>query len=170
MSVYVLTVENLSGCNVLGIYLTEKMAKVAAIEYVEKQENIVFKKKVMKGEEKKKLMYLENSKEEGKSSVFMTEVYFEMPKSVGVKSKKSKDPNAPKKGMSAFMIFSNEYRNKVKSENPECSFGEVGKKVGEAWKALSDEQKQVYVKKAEEDKKRYESELQTYTEVQTTVA
>jgi hypothetical protein len=35
---------------------------------------------------------------------------------------------------------------------------------------LNDKQKAVYTKKAEDDKKRYESEFQTYTEGQTTVA
>jgi hypothetical protein len=72
--------------------------------------------------------------------------------------------------MSAFMIFSNEQRNKIKTANPEASFGEIGRKVGEAWKALSDKQKQTYVKKSEEDKKRYESDMQTYTDAQTTAA
>jgi hypothetical protein len=67
------------------------------------------------------------------------------------------------------MFFSNENRNKIKEANPEMSFGEIGRKVGEAWKALSDKQRQVYVKKSVEDKKRYESDMQTYTESQTVV-
>ncbi|KAJ3072069.1 Non-histone chromosomal protein 6 [Quaeritorhiza haematococci] len=38
--------------------------------------------------------------------------------------KKKKDPNAPKKALSAFMIFSQENRKIVKEENPNASFGE----------------------------------------------
>lgn len=173
MSLYVLTVESVSGSEVFGAYLTEKAAKTAAAEFVEKQEGLSFKKKLVKkdSEEQKKLLYVEDSKEAEKKSVFMSTVAFELPVSAGgAKAKKVKDPNAPKKGMSAFMMFSNEQRNKIKTDNPEASFGEIGRKVGEAWKALNDKQKQTYVKKAEQDKKRYESELQTYTEGQTTVA
>lgn len=166
MSLYVLTVESVSGSEVFGAYLTEKAAKAAAAEFVEKQEGLSFKKKLVKkdSEESKKLMYVEDSKEAEKKSVFMNTVAFELPvSSGGAKAKKVKDPNAPKKGMSAFMLFSNDQRNKIKTDNPELSFGEIGRKVGEAWKALSDKQKQVYVKKSEEDKKRYESEMETYT-------
>jgi len=159
----VLTVESVSGSQVVGAYLTEKAAKTAAAEFVEKQEGLSFKKKLVK-KDSKKLMYVEDSKDAEKKSVFMNTVAFELPvSSGGAKAKKVKDPNAPKKGMSAFMLFSNDQRNKIKADNPELSFGEIGRKVGEAWKALTDKQKQVYVKKSEEDKKRYESEMETYT-------
>lgn len=167
MSLFVLTVESVSGANVIGAFMTEKAAKTGAAEYVEKQEDVTYKKKLMKNDEEKRLMYVENSKEDNKRSLYMNVVAFELP-NVGVKTKK-KDPNMPKKGMSAFMFFSNENRNKIKEANPEMSFGEIGRKVGEAWKALSDKQRQVYVKKSVEDKKRYESDMQTYTETQTVV-
>lgn len=166
MSLFVLTVESVSGANVIGAFMTEKAAKAGAAEYVEKQEGVAYKKKLMKNDEEKRLMYVENSKEENKS-VYMNVVAFEMP-NVGVKAKK-RDPNLPKKNMSGFMFFSNENRNKIKEGNPDMTFGEIGRKVGEEWKALSDKQKQVYVKKSLEDKKRYESDMQTYTESQTVV-
>ena len=40
------------------------------------------------------------------------------------KVKAKKDPNAPKKGLSGFMFFSQEQRPIVKEENPKASFGE----------------------------------------------
>jgi high mobility group protein B1 len=40
-------------------------------------------------------------------------------------AKEKKDPNAPKRGMSSFMYFSNEVRAKLKTENPGMSFGEL---------------------------------------------
>lgn len=43
----------------------------------------------------------------------------------GKKKKKKKDPNAPKRGNSSFMFFSNEVRAKVKAENPEFKFGDI---------------------------------------------
>ena len=38
---------------------------------------------------------------------------------------KKKDPNAPKKPMTSFMLFSNANRAKVKEQNPGISFGEL---------------------------------------------
>ncbi|EZF28119.1 non-histone chromosomal protein 6 [Trichophyton interdigitale H6] len=37
--------------------------------------------------------------------------------------KKKKDPNAPKRGLSAYMIFANEQRAAVREENPNITFG-----------------------------------------------
>jgi hypothetical protein len=167
MSLFVLTVESISGSNVVGAYLSEKAIKLAASEYVEKQENVVFKKKLVKkdSEDVKKVLYVEDVKE-GERRVCMNVVEFELPVASG-KAKKVKDLNAPKKGMSAFMLFSNECRAKIKAENPTASFGEIGSKVGEAWKKLSDKEKEVYVSKAEKDKERYKQEMDAYTESKT---
>jgi hypothetical protein len=37
----------------------------------------------------------------------------------------SPDPNAPKRGLSAYMFFANEQRENVRDENPGISFGEI---------------------------------------------
>ncbi|KAI1342523.1 nucleosome binding protein [Xylariaceae sp. FL0016] len=73
-----------------------------------------------------------------------------------------KDPNAPKRGLSAYMFFANEQRENVRDENPGISFGQVGKILGERWKALNDKQRAPYEAKAAADKKRYEDEKQAY--------
>jgi len=39
--------------------------------------------------------------------------------------KKTKDPNAPKRPMTAYMLYANAIRNKVKEDNPGISFGDV---------------------------------------------
>lgn len=46
--------------------------------------------------------------------------------------------------------------------------GEVGKLLGEKWKALTDKQKTPYEAKAAADKKRYEEEKAAYTAVSST--
>ena len=33
------------------------------------------------------------------------------------------DPNAPKRGLSAYMFFANEQREKVRADNPNMKFG-----------------------------------------------
>lgn len=77
-------------------------------------------------------------------------------------SRKKKDPDAPKRSLSAYMFFANENRDIVRAENPGISFGQVGKLLGDKWKQLSAEDKGPYDSKAEADKKRYEKEKAEY--------
>jgi len=78
------------------------------------------------------------------------------------KVKRKKDPNAPKRGLSAYMFFANDNRDKVREENPGIKFGEVGKILGEKWKELTDKEKKPYEAKAATDKERYETEKARY--------
>lgn len=108
----------------------------------------------------------------------------------------SLDPNAPKRGLSAYMFFANEQRDNVREENPGITFGkssllflvwlsdpsrsnqltpclratgQVGKVLGERWKALNMKQREPYEAKAATDKKRYEDEKASYNNVRTRV-
>uniref|UniRef100_A0A0D6QSG3 HMG box domain-containing protein n=1 Tax=Araucaria cunninghamii TaxID=56994 RepID=A0A0D6QSG3_ARACU len=76
--------------------------------------------------------------------------------------KKKKDPNAPKRGLSAYMFYANDNRDRVRAENAGITFGQVGKILGEEWKSLTDAQKAKYQKQAEDDKQRYEREKAKY--------
>jgi HMG (high mobility group) box len=73
--------------------------------------------------------------------------------------KVKKDPNAPKRAMTSFFFFSNEVRSKIKQENPDLSFGELGKKIGEMFRELSPADKEKYEKLATNDTLRYKKEL-----------
>jgi len=42
------------------------------------------------------------------------------------------------------MLFSQEHRAKIKEENPDITFGGIGKKLGEMWRALDDKEKEEY--------------------------
>lgn len=53
----------------------------------------------------------------------------------GVKGKNGKGR------ISGYILFSNENREKVKEENPEFKFTEVGRELGQMWSKLSDAQK-----------------------------
>ncbi|KAJ1902683.1 Non-histone chromosomal protein 6 [Coemansia sp. IMI 209127] len=66
-----------------------------------------------------------------------------------------KDPNAPKRALSAYMFFSQANRATVREQNPEVSFGAIGKLLGEKWKKLTENDKAPYTKQAENDKVRY---------------
>ncbi|KAH9450542.1 hypothetical protein MJO28_010015 [Puccinia striiformis f. sp. tritici] len=78
------------------------------------------------------------------------------------KVKKEKDPNAPKRPLSAYMFFSQDWRERIKTENPEVSFGEIGRLLGLKWKGLTDEEKKPYEDMAARDKKRHEAEKAEY--------
>lgn len=41
-----------------------------------------------------------------------------------VRTNQTTDPNAPKRGLSAYMFFANEQREKVREDNPGIKFGE----------------------------------------------
>ncbi|ODV81707.1 Non-histone chromosomal protein 6 [Suhomyces tanzawaensis NRRL Y-17324] len=77
-------------------------------------------------------------------------------------TRKKKDPDAPKRSLSAYMFFANETRDIVRAENPGVSFGQVGKLLGERWKKLTADEKVPYETKADADKKRYEKEKAEY--------
>ena len=68
------------------------------------------------------------------------------------KAKKAKkaDGEKKKRPLSGFMKFSQQHRAQVKEENPDISFGEVGRKLGEMWRALSDEEKEAFKTAPEE--------------------
>ncbi|KAJ7737913.1 high mobility group box domain-containing protein [Mycena maculata] len=78
------------------------------------------------------------------------------------RGKGKKDPNAPKRALSAYMFFSQDWRERIKAENPEAGFGEVGKLLGAKWKELDDEEKKPYIEQAAKDKTRAEDEKTAY--------
>ena len=56
----------------------------------------------------------------------------------GRKKKAQKDPNAPKKPLSAYMLWLQENRPMIKKKYPGSSLGELGKRAGEMWNAMTD--------------------------------
>jgi structure-specific recognition protein 1 len=77
--------------------------------------------------------------------------------------KKKKDPNAPKRPKTAYTYFMIDVRAKLAADNPKLGFGEIGKLVGQKYKELTAEEKEVYDKQSSEDKERYEKEMKDYT-------
>mmetsp|Transcript_21745 Transcript_21745/g.37073 ORF Transcript_21745/g.37073 Transcript_21745/m.37073 type:complete len:190 (+) Transcript_21745:92-661(+) len=74
------------------------------------------------------------------------------------KSKKKKDPNAPKAASSAWMLFLAENREKKVDIQPK----ELMKLMSIEWKGMSDAQKKKYVDMAAKDKLRYQAEKEKY--------
>ena len=76
--------------------------------------------------------------------------------------KKKKDPLKPKRGMSAFFLYSNANRARIKAHNPEAKFGDIARLLTAEFKSLPDRQAQKWHKLAEKDKLRYQNEMKHY--------
>ena len=76
--------------------------------------------------------------------------------------KKHKDPNAPKKNMSAYMFFSNKRRPELKAQHPEWGFGQFGKTIGAEWARMNDMDKAPYTHMAAQDTNRYQMQMASY--------
>ena len=88
--------------------------------------------------------------------------YVPMEEPGGRKKKQKKDPNAPKRNMSAYFLYSIEARPQIKAENPDASFGEIARAISARFKELSDTEKAKWDEKAAADKERYQREMAIY--------
>lgn len=79
-----------------------------------------------------------------------------------VKQKQMKDPNRPKKPMTAYMLFCNDNRDAVRKKSPDAKLGEVSKLLAEKWGKVSEKDKKKYNEKAEEEREKYEKEMIDY--------
>jgi len=109
-------------------------------------------KKWVKKSEQDKLRYQEEMK-----------TYIPMDDPTGGKRKKAKkDPNAPKRNMSAYFLFSVAIRPTVKEENPEAAFGDIARIISAKYKVLTDDERTHWGEKAAEDKVRYQTAMEAY--------
>lgn len=78
------------------------------------------------------------------------------------KSKKSKEKDAdrPKRPLTAYFLWFNENRSKLKEEFPGLSVADIAKKAGEKWKEVKDRTK--WEEKAVDAKKKYDVEMAEY--------
>jgi len=77
-------------------------------------------------------------------------------------TKKVKDPNAPKRGKSSYILFCIDKRQTIIDANPEILAKEIIKELGNMWRNLREKEKQIYIEQSIQDKKRYEKEMESY--------
>ena len=79
---------------------------------------------------------------------------------------KQRDPDAPKRPASAYMLWLNENRASIKDEllttNPDAKITDVTKRAGELWKALSDDEKAPHQKASELLREKYHEAMKLY--------
>lgn len=77
---------------------------------------------------------------------------------------KPKHPDAPKRNTNAFILFSNNKRPDIKSKNKDSDNKEISKILGDIWSNLddSDPEKKKFVEEANNDKIRYDKEMEEF--------
>merc|ERR1711950_4603 len=84
------------------------------------------------------------------------------PKKPKRKKGQKKDKDAPKRAMSAFFLFAQDERPKVKAANPSASIGDIGKELGARWAKCPAAAKAGYEKKAGALKVKQQAEMAKY--------
>jgi len=80
----------------------------------------------------------------------------------GKRSKIQKDPNAPKRNVSAYLLYQNAMRAQFKSENPDMTFGQLAKYTSHMYKNLTPDEKATWDARAQQDKARYDEAISRY--------
>mmetsp|Transcript_31022 Transcript_31022/g.70977 ORF Transcript_31022/g.70977 Transcript_31022/m.70977 type:complete len:230 (+) Transcript_31022:442-1131(+) len=78
------------------------------------------------------------------------------------KTKLPRDPNAPKRNMSAYLLYQNAMRDQFKAQNPGMTFGQLSKYTSAMYAEMAPHEKEAWNARAEADKARYLHELATY--------
>lgn len=87
----------------------------------------------------------------------------EMMNYVGKKKKRRKrDPHAPRRPPSSFLLFCQEHYAQLKRENPDWSVVQVAKASGKMWSAKADIEKQPYEQRAAALRAKYHEDLKVY--------
>ncbi|XP_008055923.1 high mobility group protein B4 [Carlito syrichta] len=87
----------------------------------------------------------------------------EMMNYMGKKKKRRKrDPQAPRRPPSSFLLFCQDHYAQLKGEHPNWSVVEVAKATGKMWSSTMDMEKQSYKQRAAVLRAKYQEELMAY--------
>lgn len=95
------------------------------------------KRRKKRNQNQQKQWYVNNDFSKNKLRFYERHFQSEKPRKAR-KSKKEKDSNKPKRPATAFMLWLNSARDKIKADNPGIAVTEIAKKGGEMWKNLKD--------------------------------
>jgi hypothetical protein len=65
--------------------------------------------------------------------------------------------------MTAYILYGNAVRTKLKAENPDISFGDLTRRIVADYKALSPEERKKWDDKAAKERERYQEEMAAYS-------
>lgn len=81
---------------------------------------------------------------------------------MSLSTKAKRDPNAPKRNLSAYLLYQNAMRETFKAQNPGMTFGQLSKYTSAMYAEMPPAEKEAWVARAEADKDRYLLELSHY--------
>lgn len=76
--------------------------------------------------------------------------------------RRKKDPNAPKRPMSAFLKYSQTRRRAVKAENPDMLNTDISRLLGEMWRNATEEEKCPFVEQELIERAQYKEKMSAY--------
>eukprot|EP00545_Synedropsis_sp_CCMP1620_P005229 CAMPEP_0119004376 /NCGR_PEP_ID=MMETSP1176-20130426/1105_1 /TAXON_ID=265551 /ORGANISM="Synedropsis recta cf, Strain CCMP1620" /LENGTH=450 /DNA_ID=CAMNT_0006956071 /DNA_START=149 /DNA_END=1501 /DNA_ORIENTATION=+ len=86
------------------------------------------------------------------------------PWKVPAKKKSQKDPNAPKRPMSAFLAYSHARRAEVKKKNANMNNAEISRVLASMWKGAPEEEKKEHIDKEYKLRQKYLTEIAIWRE------
>lgn len=75
------------------------------------------------------------------------------------KLRAKKHPNAPKRPMSAFLMYAQQQRKVLQAEFPDLPNADISKLLGETWRKLSDGEKLQFLMREQEERKVYRAKM-----------
>ncbi|KAL1939659.1 hypothetical protein VTO73DRAFT_9692 [Trametes versicolor] len=78
------------------------------------------------------------------------------------RAKKIKDPNAPKRPASSYILFQNDVRSELRKKNPEMRNNELLSHIAKLWSEMPQEQKEAYEARNRSEKDRWLAEKAVY--------
>lgn len=78
------------------------------------------------------------------------------------KVKQIKDPNAPKRPHSAFLLYCADHRQELRKEFPSARIGDIAKRLGQGWANVDAETRMKYENMSNQQKQRYKEEKEAY--------
>ncbi|KAL1420084.1 hypothetical protein MTO96_024613 [Rhipicephalus appendiculatus] len=82
--------------------------------------------------------------------------------------KPARDVNKPKRPGTAFMLFMGDFRKEMAGKEPEGGVAALAKLGGERWRGMTEEDKRPYVERQNEEKMKYEQNMEEYRRKQQT--
>ncbi|CAE6413299.1 hypothetical protein ACGC1H_002963 [Rhizoctonia solani] len=76
--------------------------------------------------------------------------------------KRVKDPNAPKRPATSYIMFQNDIRDELRQKHPQLPYKELLGKVSEAWAVLGEDQKKAYQNVADSNMAKYNRAVVDY--------
>lgn len=89
------------------------------------------------------------------------EFFDEMPENIAkTLMPKKKIPPLVRRPKNSYMFYCEDQRPVIRKENPNLTMGQIAKLIGASWRSCDEEEKNFYVKLAEEDKERYKEDIE----------